>query len=225
MYNFKLANLDTDSIMIVKQDQEDFSKEERKTLLKELNDLSPNGLVWADDGYYETVIILRAKNYILKKAGEKPKYKGSAIKATLKEARLRQFILDIIKEIGLDRHNYVETYNGYVREIMNITDISGWVVKKTITDKVLTGERANETKVKDVIAGTDYRESDKIYCFYLPNKELALRESFTGVYCKNTLLKKLYATAKIFDTVIDVKATFLDYSLKRNKAALLEVLK
>lgn len=220
---FELVNADTDSISITLSGRH-LEKSARQDMLNNINTLFPEKIKFEDDGYFEIVIVLKSKNYVLKKKGEKPKYKGSAILASLKEPRLKQFIKDIIKEIGIERNNYIEVYSGYVREIMNITDINEWCTRKTITDKVLTGERSNETKVNDIIKGTDYKEADKIYTFFLPDKTLCLRENFKGEYCKDTLLKKLYATAKIFDTVIDVKSTFLDYSLKRNKKALEEVL-
>lgn len=224
MYNFKLTNLDTDSIMIVKPNHDIFPEEEREKLLKELNDLSPEGLIWADDGYYETVIILKAKNYILKKKGEKPTYKGSAIKATLKEAKLKTFIKEVIKEIGVGREDYLTLYNSYAKQIMNITDISEWVTKKTITSVVLKSPRSNESKVRDAIQGTDYREGDKVYLFFAEDNTYTLKENFTGTYNKDTLLKKLYKTIEIFDELLDMEP-FLDYSLKKNRKALEELLK
>jgi DNA polymerase elongation subunit (family B) len=221
-FNFTLVNADTDSISI-SLDGRELSEGERKFYLTSLNILYPDKIRFADDGYYETVIILKAKNYVLKKKGAKPTYKGSAIKATLKEPRLKNFIKDIIREIGLGRGEYLNCYNSFVREIMSITDITGWCTKKTITEKVLNGKRANETKVMDAIAGTEYREGDKIYTYFRSDKTIGLRENFDGDYSKNALLKKLFDTAEIFDTVIDVNI-FPNYSLKKNKKALQELL-
>jgi DNA polymerase elongation subunit (family B) len=140
---FTLVNADTDSISIT--NGEELSDEECTNLLIDLNSLYPDRIKWEDDGYYEKVIVLKAKNYVLKRRGEKPKYKGSAIKATLKEPRLKDFIKDIIKEIGLDRNNFIQVYNKYVKEIHTINDIKPWCTKKTITDKVTNGTRPNET--------------------------------------------------------------------------------
>lgn len=231
-HNFIITNCDTDSISFVKPDQSEFSEEEVKRLLKELNEEYPEKIKFADDGLFSTVIILKAKNYVLKKhpryvkkeEDKKPKYKGSALKASTKEPRLKDFIKEIIKEIGTGREDYTTVYNNYVKEIMGITDITKWCNKKTITEKVQTSERTNETKVMDVIENTDYREGDKIYVYYKSDKTLGLRENFDGDYCKDTLLKKLYATAKIFDTILDM-SLFPNYALKKNKGLLEEVLK
>lgn len=217
-----LVNADTDSISIT-FNGDDLPPVTRAMDLDSLNQLYPERIKFEDDGYYETVIILKAKNYVLKKKGQKPKYKGSAIKATLKEPRLKDFIKEIIKEIGLGRQSYIEVYNKYVREIMSITDITNWCTKKTITDKVLNGTRANETKVLDAVGDADYREGDKIYVFFRSDKTLCLRENFNGDYSTNALLRKLYNTAEIFDEVIDI-SIFKNYSLKKNKKTLEEIL-
>lgn len=222
-HDFTLVNADTDSISFCKPDQTEFTEEEQENLLQELNSLFPEKIKFESEGIFSHVIVLKAKNYVLKKAGEKPKYKGSAIKATTKEPRLQDFIKDIIKEIGLGRGDYLKVYNQYVKEIMNIKDINGWCTKKTITDKVQLNERTNEKKVRDIIQGTEYREGDKIYCYFKSDKSLGLRENFNGDYCKDTLLKKLYATVKIFDKIIDI-SIFSNYSLKKNKVKLEEFL-
>ena len=223
MRTFNVIGCDTDSILFCKEDQNEFSEEECVSLLKDLNSHFPEGISWEDDGTFETVIVFKAKNYVLKKKGQKPKYKGSALKATLKEPRLKDFIKELIKEIGLEREEYLKVYNTYVKEIQDIKSIDGWVTKKTITEAVEKSERTNESKVRDILVGTDYRSGDKIYTYFKPDKSLGLKENFDGSYCKDTLLKKLYKTAEIFETVIDTEQ-FLDYSLKRNKKALNELL-
>jgi hypothetical protein len=222
-HNFILGPVDTDSISFCKPDQSEFSEEERKNLLAEINSLLPELINFADDGYYETVLVLKTKNYVLKKKNKKPIYKGSALKATLKELRLKDFIKDLIKEIGLERNNFEEVYHKYVKEIHKIQDVTPWCTKKTITSKVLNGTRTNETKVMDVIEGTDYREGDKIFVYYTADGSLRLRENFNNDHDVNVLLKKLFKTAKIFETLLDMD-NFLDYSIKRNKKKLEEVL-
>ena len=51
MYNFLLANVDTDSLSIASPDGELISKEDRKLLLDELNSLFPSRIQWDDDGF------------------------------------------------------------------------------------------------------------------------------------------------------------------------------
>ena len=112
--------------------------------------------------------------------------------------------------------SYVEVYNKYILEILNVKDIKRWASKKTITSKVLNGTRKNETNVKDSIAGTDYAEGDKIYAFYDDQDKLTLVENFKGLYNKSRLLKKLFETSKLFEDVISAD-TFINYSLKNKK--------
>jgi hypothetical protein len=64
-YNFNISVTDTDSISFCKKDKSGFSETERKALLDELNEISPEMMIWEDDGYYDTIIVFRAKNYAL----------------------------------------------------------------------------------------------------------------------------------------------------------------
>ena len=222
--DLQIVNGDTDSIMFCKKDQSTFAKEERKNLLLEINTLLPSQIQMADDGYYTRVIVLKAKNYILFD-GQEIKYKGSAIKSTGKEAALRQYIKDILNTMLAGNYDFLTIYNQYVKEIMDLKDIHRWTSKKTISSKVLAGERTNELIIKNAIAGTEYQEGDKAYFYYKSDDTLCLAEKFAGDYNKSRLLEKLYKTASgTFETVIDPK-TFINYSLKRSQGALEALIK
>lgn len=96
MHNFNIGPTDTDSISFCKKDGSPFSKEEQTILLNEINDISPEFIEWEDDGYYQTCIVLKAKNYILWD-GEKMTIKGSSFKTATKELALKQMMLDIVQ--------------------------------------------------------------------------------------------------------------------------------
>jgi hypothetical protein len=111
-HNFSLVNMDTDSISFSKPDGAPFTEEEQHSLLAELNSLYPPKIKFEHDGYFEKVCILRAKNYVLKsyvckkcKKKSLPKCdhqerivkKGSALKSSKLEPKLKQFIHEIIE--------------------------------------------------------------------------------------------------------------------------------
>lgn len=126
-------------------------------------------------------------------------------------------------QISDDQKNkLISIYSEYVKEIKNVTDIKRWASKKTVTSKVLTSERTNELNVKNALEGTDYAEGDKVYMYYDINDKLKLVEQFNNDYSKVRLLKKLFETSKLFDTILD-KSLFVNYSLKRNNKALEEL--
>lgn len=206
MYNFKLINLDTDSITVCKQDETSFSKEEQTILLEELNSLFPELIRWEPDGIFPRVVVLKAKNYILYD-GNKIKVKGSAIKATTKTVALKEFIgkvteLLVHQERATFEHNLSKIYSELVQEIMNIKDITRWSLRKTVSECVMNSERSNETKVKAAIEDTEYGQGDRVRLFYLPDDTLELEENFSGVYNRKRLLKNLHDTAKLFAPVI-----------------------
>jgi DNA polymerase elongation subunit (family B) len=219
---FRIVNADTDSISFTKNDESEFTQDEQTNLLNELNSLYPNTIRFENDGFYKCVIVFKAKNYVLYD-GKKIKTKGSAIKATTKEPALREFIDRIISSIINNDGSYSSIYEEYIKEAMDIKNIKRWVTRKTISEKTLNPQRTNEQKIKDIIDNTEYKEGDRIYCFFKSDGSLALAEDFNGDYDKDKMLEKIYKTAEIFKTVID-KNIFINYKLKKNKEKLKELL-
>lgn len=219
---FGIVNADTDSIAITMQG-EDLPAETRRSLLDDLNSNYPEKIRFTDDGYYSTVAVVKAKNYVLYD-GTKIKIKGSALKASTKEPALKEFIKEIIMQIVQGRDNYVETYNRYVREALNVSDMKRWATRKTVTENVLNPERTNEQKILDALNGSEYVEGDRAYFFYKTDGSLCLLENFNQDYDKDVLLKKLFDTVKVFDSILPVKQTFPNYKLKKNKKLLDELL-
>lgn len=62
---FELVNCDTDSISFCRRDGGEITDSEREKLLNDLNSLFPNQILWEDDGYFKTMIVVKAKNYIM----------------------------------------------------------------------------------------------------------------------------------------------------------------
>ena len=221
MNNYNLVGCDTDSLLICKPDQSIWTKEEQDLFLKSLNDQFPEKIHFEHDGYYPSVIVAKAKNYILWD-GKKLKVKGSAFKSATKSIALKEFMNELIQAMLNDKTNYVEIYEKYIKSLYLIKtqdDIKKWALKKTLTDKVLESERTNESKVRDALEGSEYTESDKFYVFYRSDDTLCLVENFNGDYNTKRLIKSLYDTTKTFETIID-RSMFINYSLKRNEKLL-----
>lgn len=219
--NFMIANVDTDGIAVCKQDMTSFSKEERINLLSKLNNKFPEHIKFENDGSFSTFVVLKAKNYIMFSDGEL-KIKGSGLKSSKTELAIKDFHNELIKAIIDDKpHTYfIEIYTRYITETMNVSEIKRWSSKKTITKKVMTSERTNETKIKDAIVGSEYQEADKVYVYFKEDKSLALAENFDGNYDKKKLLKRMHDVTKIFTNILPVKDLFPNYSLKKNSKIL-----
>jgi len=223
-----IVNADTDSFSFTTGNE--FLPETFAEWISELNALYPDLIQWEDDGTYSRVIIVKAKNYVLKSAIDgKVNIKGSALKATMKEPALQEFIDEVITELlERDTNGLLDIYNTYVRDCTNITmdTISEWSSKKTVTKAVLMPKRTNEQRVWDAIkaAGQPVQEGDKVYIFFKSDTELCLKEKFDGIYDRKKLLGKLFKTAEIFKTIIDIKA-FPNYALKKNEQPLLKYYK
>jgi len=225
--NFQIVNADTDSISFVKPDMSLFTTEERKALINDVNELYPELIRFEDDGGYTRVLVIKSKNYVLesinKTGGLSVKYKGSALKATLKEPALKEFIKEIIHTLLDGKDNYLEYYNKYVKEIHMTQDIKRWASKKTVTEKVLVNKRTNEANIRDAIEGTEYTEGDKIYTYFDANGKVRLVEDWQNDHSKDKLLEKLFKTSKTFDALIP-EDTFINYTLVRSKEKLAQLL-
>ena len=214
-HDFFIINCDTDSIMFNKPDQKPFTPEERQSLLEEINALTGDLIEWADDDYFKKVIVVRTKNYILDD-GKKVKIKGSGLKGSMKEKALQAFMKETIDLLLKDRRDRIfYLYLKYANEAANLSDISQWCSKKTVTKAVLNPERTNEQRVSDALSEAEVSEGDKVFMFYKTPEELCLLENFDGTYDKSILLGKLYDTLSVFDTVIDI-SLIPNLTLKRN---------
>jgi DNA polymerase elongation subunit (family B) len=206
MHNFTLINCDTDSITFCKPGGAPFNSEEQEELLTELNSLFPEKIKWEHDGIFKKLIVLKAKNYILYD-GEKIKLKGSSLRDQKKEPALKE-MLDRMIECLVHSHpnDAVNVYNSYVKECFNVTDISRWCTKKTISkaitncrgyteDDILSKRiRRNETVIWDAIKDIRFQEGDKVYLYpALLSKEVTTKQLKNGkikeTVIKNTGLK------------------------------------
>lgn len=244
-HNFIISGGDTDAINFSKQDGSPFSKEEVDAIFKELNEISPEFMVWECDGVFDKVIVVRAKNYILYD-GKKIIIKGSGLKVTMKETALKEMIKRFIDSmLELSKETPSEIYHSYVKEIHNIKDISRWCSKKTITASVLKPKRSNEQKVADALLGKGYTEGDKIKVYFKYDGErinekispktgkvsrtkeklfiLKCEEDWDNDHSADKLLGKLYKNVQVFEKVLDM-SLFPNFALSKNKKLLEEFL-
>lgn len=232
-HDFIIAPSDTDSISFCKRDMSAFSPEEIRSLLAEINEQSPEKVLWEDDGVYKTIIALKAKNYVLynpsaKKEKDRLKIKGSALKGSTRPEAVKEMIKNFVEIMAYTENRdeimdkLQRTYETFVYEAMNVQNIKRWSARKTLSSKMQESDRANETKVIDAIKGTDYREGDRFWVFKMPDESLKLAEHFDGTYDKTHLLKNLYNTVEIFSYVLPIKTLFPNYSLKKNFKNLLD---
>lgn len=243
-HDFIISGGDTDAINFSKGDGGSFAREEIDQLFKELNEISPEFMVWEMDGLYEKVIVLRAKNYVLYD-GKKILVKGSGLRVPNKEVALKECIDRFINSLlCISNETPLEIYHSYVKEIFNMKEINRWTSKKTITHAVLNAERSNESKVFDALEGKEYQEGDRFRFYFkfshesieeklLPsgktsktkklNYILKLEEDYDNDHDVNKLLEKLYKNILVFENVLDAKQ-FLNYSKVKNKKALATLL-
>jgi len=218
-HNFDIVNADTDSISFCKKTGEAFNKDEQLSLLNDLNSLFPDGIMFEHDGIYESVLVVKIKNYALKQDG-KITIKGSALKATMKETALKTFLSDAIETLLQgDIAGINPLYGNLVRQIGDINDISPWCSKITVTEAVLNPKRSQEERVLAALVDEHIQEGDKVRLFFETDTTRCLDKNFKGVYDKDKLYEKLYKTVKVLAPVLDMES-FPNYKLKKNKEAL-----
>lgn len=185
MHNLKLINVDTDAILVQKQEGGEWTSEEQYNFLNELNAQFPEKIKFDHDGYFDAVIVVKAKNYILKEHGSnKVKVKGSAFKSATKEPAVALLMQDIVNAILDEKMDtLVSIYEKYVQEVLNIQDINRWCAKKTITEAVLNCE-GYEKYNKDQLKQKEIRTNEIVIWDAIKNEELIQQGDKIHLYPK-----------------------------------------
>lgn len=245
---YTLANTDTDSFSVTNGQPVD--KAEFKTFINELNSLYPELIQWTDDGVYEKVIVIRAKNYVLVKDG-KVKIKGSAITDQKKEPALTEMLKNMVTALLDDEPAALPgIYRNCVREAVHIKDISRWATKKTVTKSVLAPNRLTEEKILNAINECidtglieGIQEGDKVWLYSAIEGQIQARAKGELVFFKdgrpkmidNCILRDvrlwkgdqdvMHYVERVYKTVeilanVVDMSQFIDYGLKSNREAL-----
>lgn len=222
-HNFVLSCVDTDGLTFCKPDQTPFKEEEVDTLLIELNSFMPERVKLDLEEVYPKILVIKAKNYVLQYPDGTLRHKGSALRSPTLEPALKEFLNKVIDSILQDKQDYDKIYFEYVKEAIDVKDIKRWSTRKTISEKTLESERTNESRIRDAIEGSEYVEGDRAYFFFTSNGELSLIENYKGDYNRDKMLGKLYKCSQRFNTVLNTKDLFLNFSLKRNSKKLKEI--
>jgi hypothetical protein len=182
-YNFTIINVDTDAILFCKPDGSELTDDEQDSFIEELNAQFPDKIKFDHDGYYESVLVIKTKNYaLLKKGDTEVKLKGSSIRDQKKEPALKEMLIKIIDAYIFNKQETVPAiYESYVQEVMNIKDIGRWAQKKGITEAVTNcegyekyskeelaekGIRANETNIWDAVKNEEIiQQGDKFQLY------------------------------------------------------------
>lgn len=217
-YNFVLTNIDTDAISFCKPEMTPFTKEERQLLIQSLNSQFDDEIKFTDDGYYPQFIVLKSKNYIMIDEAGKRKMKGSSLKSSTLEPKLKEMLGKMIDALLEDRQtDMVKIYHEYICKVRDgIVDIKPWSKKLSLSPTTFESKRLNETKIIDAIQGSEYKSGDRIYVYSKPDGTLKLAERFDGDYDRDVYYEKIFRTTKRFETILPVKEMFLNYALKRN---------
>lgn len=205
-----LVNADTDSISFVPTEGLSIGD-----CLQQVNDLCPDRIKWENDGQYDAVIVVKAKNYLLK-SGDKVKIKGSALKATMKETALRDFLSDCLDlMIEKDFDGIEELYMEQVDKIKYLKDITPWAFKKTVTESLINETTTAQVRAHDAIKHLHYQEGDKFRMFYKTATELCVVDEFDGTFDSDRLYQKVFDTVKIFEPIFLQHYGYYDRVIKK----------
>jgi len=227
-------------------DGSEFTEQEQKDLVNEINSIMDDMIEFEHDGYFDKFIVIKAKNYVMRE-NNKIKYKGSSLLDSKKEPALSEFLKEILLDmLDYDGINVESIYKKYIKEASGIKDIKRWATKKSITKKVLDPSRTNEEKILDALEGKEIREGDKVYLYsaidgevqdkvkgelvflkndkpkMIPNRILKLCENWKNDEDKEHYLKRVYMTLCIVENVVDI-STFTKYHLKSNLEKVKEI--
>jgi len=113
-----------------------------------------------------------------------------------------------------------DIYTEYVKEAYKIKDMQRWCSKKSVTETMLNGDDTSSRKKRAAIAGKGLEVGEKFFAYFTPDEDLKCLEDFDGEYHVNKMLEKVFKTAVMFQTVLDMKELCPNYKLKKNKQSL-----
>ena len=241
---YVVPNVDTDSFSYARADGEKIPDDQFEKEIEEINTLYPELIVWEDDGGYETFVVIKAKNYIMKQ-GDKIKLKGSSLTDQKKEKILLELVNEICEELAKGNTDLVFLYDKYIKLALNPVDIKGWATKKTITKSVMQGTTTQQEKVWEACKDKPgIQEGDKVYLYtaqdgekikivkgepelkkdgtpkMVPNLILKLVEDYDNDHVAEHLLKRVYKTFEIFENLLDINQYPKYYTKKLYKELL-----
>jgi len=204
-------------------------------------------MIWEDDGYYHTIVVIAAKNYVLYDSEKgKLEFRGNSLIDQKKEPALKEMLETLCKDMIYDGgFNLLDIYSRYIREAKNPKDIKRWAQKKTLSKSILECKksqdvRPNEMNIWQAVKDKQLQEGDKFYVYpaiferevltkTLKNGKIKEREILvTGLKCvedwdndhdSNKLVSRVVDTMNILANVVDMEK-FIDYSLVKNKELL-----
>ena len=218
--DFIICNADTDSISFVKTTGKKFESEERIELVDEINDVCQEEMgdmiIWEDDGLYDVMVVLKTKNYALKKCkadtkkGKSPySYKGSSIKDKKAEPTLIQYKKDIL-HLFLDKKQdqFIDLYRDTILRTLDIgTDkepIELWANRKTITKAVLNNDDKIARDVREACKDIEIQLEDKINIYKTNEGNLKLIDNYDNDHDAMHYISRVYASTNIFENIIDM---------------------
>ncbi len=202
-YNCTIVGADTDALIVTNPIQSEWSQDEQDLFIKRLNEIFPDKIRFEHDGYYDAILVLAGKNYVMKKRGDdKLIVKGSALKDQKKEPALKEMIDDIIYAfIYNQKEDIPKIYEYYVAEALNVQDIMRWSQKKTITDPILNCNGAELRLVKNEETGKD----KKVY--FKKDRATSIRSNEVVLWnaIKNEELLQLGDKFYVFPAILEEK--------------------
>jgi len=219
MNNYNLINCDSDGACFGKNN-EDVDIKEIKKLLKEFNNIIPEGIEVEFELLMPALVVSKSKNYAFVDTEGKVTIKGSGFKSSSKEIALKEMCEVMLKSmLGLVEESPVDIYHRYVAEAANIKDINRWTSKTTYTSSVVKEGRLQEKKKKRAAEGLNLSIGDKYYTYIKADEWLGNPDQYNGTYHVEKYVKKVHNAAKTLASVIDIKQ-FPNYGLKGNKEKL-----
>lgn len=217
---FYITSADTDSIAFKKEKQQKFTKEERDELVSEINEVCReeigDKIIWEDDGLYDIMVVLKTKNYALKKCKEDTKkgkspyvYKGSSIKDKKAEKALIEYKKDIL-HLFLDnkQDQFIDLYRDTILRTLDIgtekEPIELWGNRKTITKAVLKNDDKVARDVRNACKDIDIQLEDKIVVYKTNEDDLKLVENYVNDHNAMHYISRVYASTNIFENIIDM---------------------
>lgn len=228
-YSFNITYLDTDAISFTKPDMSPFSKDEQHALVAEINALLPEHIKFSHDGYMPALVVLKTKNRFYLTEDKKIKIKGSSLRSSKIEPAIAKYHKRCVDALlGLTDEKVPGIYLEECRKLATLETVEDWASRKALSEKTFNSTRKNEKSLRDAVSGSGAVVGDRVQVYFDVNNNLKLVEKYDPQNPDHNLprlLKKLYTSSKLFDTVLPDFKDRVNYGLSTKARAYNDLLR
>jgi hypothetical protein len=200
-----------------------FTDEEQEALTAEINAMLPEFVKVSIDGYWPAMVVIKTKNRISLDTKGKIALKGSSLRSSKLEPAIKAYQKKCIDALlGLSDAELMTLYQNECKSLVSLVSVVPWASRKALSEKTFKSDRKNERSLREAVAGSGAVVGDRVQVYFDVHNNLKLIENYDPANPDHNLprlLKKLFTSSKLFETVVPEFKNRTNYGLSTKAKA------